>query len=101
MIAKQHAPSYSTCEKEMHHFVNLEQLLSIPFVKWYSDQPNFDRYLISIDEDEVSLMAQTDNGEGWWVVCDIEGDRKEIESLDLPLFEDDDDIVDDTEEDEL
>lgn len=87
MIAKQYAPSYSTCEKEMHHFVNLEQLLSIPFVKWYSDQPNFDRYLISIDDDEVSLMAQTDNGEGWWVVCDIEGDRKEIESLDLPLFE--------------
>lgn len=101
MIAIQHAPSYSTCEKEMHHFVNLEQLLSIPFVKWYSDQPNFDRYLISIDDDEVSLMAQTDNGEGWWVVCDIEGDRKEIESLDLPLFEDDDDIVDDTEEEEL
>lgn len=101
MIAKQHAPSYSTCEKEMHHFLNLEQLLSIPFVKWYSDQPNFDRYLISIDDDEVSLMAQTDNGEGWWVVCDIEGDRKEIESLDLPLFEDDDDIVDDTEEEEL
>lgn len=87
MIAIQHAPSYSTCEKERHHFLNLEQLLSIPFVKWYSDQPDFDRYLISIDEDEVSLMAQTDNGEGWWVVCDIEGDRKEIESLDLQLFE--------------
>jgi len=87
MIAKQHAPSYSTCEKEIHHFLNLEQLLSIPFVKWYSDQTNFDRYLISIDEDEVSLMAQTYNGQGWWVVCDIEGDRKEIESLDLPLFE--------------
>lgn len=87
MIAIQHAPSYSTCEKERHHFLNLEQLLSIPFVKWYSDQPDFDRYLISIDEDEVSLMAQTGNNRDWWVVCDIEGDRKEIESLNLPLFE--------------
>ena len=87
MIAIQHAPSYSTCEKERHHFLNLEQLLSIPFVKWYSDQPDFDRYLISIDEDEVSLMAQTGNNRDWWVVCDIDGDRKEIESLNLPLFE--------------
>ena len=87
MIAIQHAPNYSTCEKERHHFLNLEQLLSIPFVKWYSDQPNFDRYLISIYDDEVSLMAQTGNNRDWWVVCDIEGDRKEIESLDLPLFD--------------
>lgn len=87
MKAIQHIPGYSSCDKEVHHFINLEQLLSIPFVKWYSDQPNFHLYSISIDEDGTSLMAETDGGHDWWVVCDIEGDRKEIESLKLPLFE--------------
>lgn len=87
MKAIQHIPGYSSCDKEVHHFINLEQLLSIPFVKWYSDQPNFHLYSISIDEDSISLMAETDGGHDWLVVCDIEGDRKEIESLDLPLFE--------------
>lgn len=87
MKAIQHIPGYSSCDKEVHHFLNLEQLLSIPFVKWYSDQSDFDRYLISIDEDEFSLIVQTGNNRDWWVICDIEGDRKEIESLNLPLFE--------------
>lgn len=87
MKAKQHAPSYSSCEKEVHHFLNLEQLLSIPFVKWYSDQSDFHRYSLSIDDDDISLMAETNGGEDWWVICDIEGTKKDIKSLDLPKFE--------------
>ena len=87
MKAKQHAPSYSSCEKETHHFLNLEQLLSIPFVKWYSDQSDFYRYSISIDDDDISLMAETNGGEDWWVICDIEGTKKDIQSLNLPKFE--------------
>lgn len=87
MKAKQHAPSYSSCEKETYHFLNLEQLLSIPFVKWYSDQSDFYRYSISIDDDDISLMAETNGGEDWWVICDIEGTKKDIQSLNLPKFE--------------
>jgi hypothetical protein len=87
MKAIQHLPNYSSCEKEENHFLNLEQLLSIPFVKWYSDQSDFHKFSLSIDEDECSLMAEINGGEDWWVVCDIIGKKKDIKNLNLPKFE--------------
>lgn len=87
MKAIQHLANYSSCEKEENHFLNLEQLLSIPFVKWYSDQSNFHKFSLCIDEDECSLMAETNQGKDWWVVCDIVGSKKDIKNLKLPKFE--------------
>ena len=83
MIAKQHIANYSSCEPLTSHFLNVEQLLSIPWIKEYTTYKNFYRFSLCKDEYALSLMAEMNKGKDWWVVCDLIG---VTEKLNLPKF---------------
>lgn len=86
MKAVQHIANYSSCESMQNEFLNLEQLLSISWVKSYSDDPNFHLFSLCKDEYGYSLMAEMNKGQDWWVVCDIIGNKKQIKELNIPKF---------------
>lgn len=53
-------------------FNTKEELLNIPFVKRWAEDPNFFRYAISIDKLDIHLMAQLNKGYKWWVIGTLE-----------------------------
>jgi|688.fasta_scaffold12245_5 hypothetical protein len=84
MIAKQHLANYSSCEPLSSHFSNLEQLLNIDWIKNYTNYNDFFRFSLCKDEDGLSLMAEMNKGQDWWVICDLIG---VTEKLNLPKFD--------------
>ena len=84
-VIRQHRPAFfEGWENEVVNFNTVEELLAIPFVKNFSDQPNFDKYSISKSDMGDMLMAEYDGGLIWWVV----GHLKEAEDLQIPVWND-------------
>lgn len=76
---KQHVPAFVTgYEPEIVDFADLPDLLQIPFVKRYSDSPDFNGYAMN----DGHLMAISMNGLEWRVV----GYLKEWKEIRLPQW---------------
>lgn len=53
-------------------FDTKEELLGIPFVKRWAENPDFFQYAVSIDTLDIFLMAQFKDGYEWWVIGVLE-----------------------------
>jgi hypothetical protein len=76
----QHIPSFIDLGKKpkVSKFKTVEDLVKIPWVKSFSEDPKFYRYSIA----DESLMAEYKKGKEWWVV----GNIKNPASVDLPKW---------------
>ncbi len=86
MIALQHIPSFfDTDKRERGEFSSVDELLSIPWVKSWSDDPTHYRYSIVVSYDnEAELMVEHRGGRWWWVVAHLRGDG--VGRLGLPKW---------------
>jgi hypothetical protein len=86
---KQYRPAFMELgEKICAPFETVDDLMAIPFVSGFRNEPGFYRFSLFGREDgsmpgaAVSLMAEYDSGRRWLVIGTIEGT-----SPDLPLWE--------------
>ena len=75
----EHVPNFIGMDKpRISKFKTCKKLLEIPWVKSFSDDPEFYRYSM----DDESLMAEYKKGKDWWPV----GNIKNPASVDLPKW---------------
>jgi hypothetical protein len=55
-------------DPKVAHFNNTHELLCVPWVKHWSEDPKFFRYSMS----DECLMAEFDGGKEWWVIGNID-----------------------------
>lgn len=96
MKAERYRPAFfEGFEDEENTFENTEQLLNIPWIKSFSNNPNFHRFSIGRDKNphyttyfkpQHNLMAEYKDGAEWWVVAFIRD--KDISGIDdLPEWD--------------
>ena len=83
----QHRPAFfEGFDNEVNEFSTTEELLNIPFVKTFGEEPDFFQYSVSPRTGEWAkslLMAEYKNGTVWWVV----GRLDSLEGITLPEWE--------------
>jgi hypothetical protein len=80
---KQHIPDFvSGVDPQTAVFVGRESLLAIPWVKQWSDDPEF--HIYSLAPDRPMLMAEYDGGLRWHVIGFIKATPRELRALALP-----------------
>lgn len=67
---RQHVPNFIQIEAEPHRaaFETLDELLLIPFVMRWSEDPSHYRFVQDRGIGNWYLIAEQDNGTRWWVV---------------------------------
>ncbi len=95
MKFKQHIPSFVEVGPEGPfeiEFITKEELLSNKWIKSWAKDKGFYQYSFS-PKDKLSngcagyLMAEHNKGKDWWVLGYLSGMEKEIQSLNLPIWD--------------
>ena len=77
MQIRQHRPNFVDTDDPLliDEFRTTEELLSIPWIKEWQEEPDFYRYSLTRD---FKLMAELENGYGWWVIgtCFVPDDQE-------------------------
>ena len=67
----QHIPNWSDADSETSKFSDLDSLLSLPWVKSFSEQDGFHRFSVDRNNEPNGshwLMAELNGGKSWHVV---------------------------------
>lgn len=83
---RRHFPAYCDYDQESYGFNTQEDLLALPFVKYFKESPiknkTFFQFSLSQSDSFISLMAEYNQGTYWWCI----GQLRHSNNLTLPIW---------------
>lgn len=72
---RQHIPNWSDMKHKVAYADSIEE---VPWIMSWKDHPEFFRFSVSRERNEICLMAELDEGYTWWVVGKLDRDISQL-----------------------